>query len=358
MLLNKYKPKSLNEIIGQDLAISKLRKAVNEKKAILIYGVPGIGKSSSVHVLAKDLNFEILEVNASDYRNKEQIEETVGSSSRQASLFSKGKIILIDEIDGLNSRDRGAITEIVNIIKNTGHPVVIIGNDIWDSKFKDLRKNCELIPFEKLNYIDILKILKSILHKENKNVDEEHLRKMVVNSKGDARSAINDLELLMISKDDIDIREKKETISNALKNIFKTKNQNEILKGVELLDENLDEVFLWLEENIPYEYKNEVLKDAYDYLSKADVFRGRIRRWQYWRYLVYQNALMNLGIAFSKDKEDNKIVSYKRNSRILKIWINNRREDRKKELSEKLSKELHMSKNKFIKEFVYMKFLH
>ena len=145
---------------------------------------------------------------------------------------------------------------------------------------------------------------------------------------------------------------------NALKNIFKTKNQKEILKSIELLDEDLDEVFLWLEENIPYEYKNEVLRDAYDYLSKADVFRGRIRRWQYWRYLVYESALMNLGVAFSKEKEDNKIVSYKRNSRILKIWINNRSEDKKKELSEKLSKELHMSKNKFMKEFSYMKFLH
>ena len=121
MLLNKYKPKSLNDIVGQDNAISKLKKAVKEKKAILVYGVSGIGKSSSVHALAKELNYEILEINASDYRNKEQINEKVGSSARQASLFSKGKIILIDEIDGLNSKDRGAITEIVSILNESGH---------------------------------------------------------------------------------------------------------------------------------------------------------------------------------------------------------------------------------------------
>jgi len=358
MLLNKYKPKSLNDIVGQDNAISKLKKAVKEKKAILVYGVSGIGKSSSIHALSKDLNYEILEINASDYRNKDQIDEKIGSSARQASLFFKGKIILIDEIDGLNSKDRGAITEIVNIIKETGHPVIIIGNEIWDSKFKDLRKNCELIQFEKLNYLDILKILKNILNKEGKDIEDNYLRKIAVNCKGDGRSAINDLELLMLSNDEIDIREKKETILNVLKYIFKTKNQGEILKSINLLDENLDEIFLWLEENIPYEYKNEVLRDAYDYLSKADVFRGRIRRWQYWRYLVYQNALMNLGVAFSKDKIENKFVSYKRNSRILKIWINNRKESKEKELAEKLGKELHMSKNKFMKEFNYMKFLH
>jgi len=358
MLLNKYKPKSLNEIIGQNSAISKLRKAVNEKRPVLIYGVPGIGKSSSVYALAKDLGYEIMEVNAGDYRNKEQIDEKVGSSARQASLFSKGKIILIDEIDGLNNKDRGAITEIVSILKETEHSVVIIGNDVLDSKFKDLRKVCELIQFDKLNYTDVLKILKNIIINENKTSEGLDLRELAVNSNGDARSAINDLELLMINNDKISSRDKKETIANALKNIFKTKNQNEILKGIELLDEDLDEVFLWLEENIPYEYQNEVLKDAYDYLSKADVFRGRIRRWQYWRYLVYESALMNLGVSFSKDKEDNKVVNYKRNSRILKIWINNRREDRKKELSEKLSKDLHMSKNKFMKEFNYMKFLH
>ena len=117
MLLNKYKPKKLNEIIGQDNAISKLRKAVNEKKAVLIYGVPGIGKSSSIYTLAHNLDYEIIEINASDYRNKDQIDKKVGSSSRQQSLFSKGKIILIDEIDGLNKDDRGAVQEIINIIK-------------------------------------------------------------------------------------------------------------------------------------------------------------------------------------------------------------------------------------------------
>ena len=358
MLLNKYKPKSLKEIIGQDNAISKLKKAINEKKAIFIYGVPGIGKSSSVHALSKDLDYEILEINASNYRNKDQINEIVGSSARQNSLFSKGKIILIDEIDGLNRDDRGAIQEIISVIKDSGHPIVIVGNDIWDSKFRELRKECELIQFDKLNPLDVLKVLRNILSKEKKEIDEIHLRKIAVSSKGDARSAINDLELLMLSNDEISERDKKETMLNALKIIFKTKNQNEILKTISLLDEDLDEVFLWLEENIPYEYRNEVLRDAYDYLSKADVFRGRIRRWQYWRYLVYENALMNLGVAFSKERIDNKFVSYKRSSRILKIWMNNRKESRKKELSEKLSKELHMSKNKFIKEFSYMKFLH
>lgn len=356
MLLNKYKPKSLKEIMGQDSAISKLRKSVEEKKSILIHGVPGIGKSSSVYALAKDLGYEILEINASDYRNKDQINEKIGGSARQMSLFSKGKIILIDEIDGLNRKDRGAISEIVNVLKETGHAVVIIGNDIWDSKFKDLRKNCELIQYEKLNYLDVLKILKSILIKENVKSEGLDLRNLAVNCKGDARSAINDLELLMISKDEISERDKKETISNALKVIFKSKDQNEIFKKVGLLDEKLDDVLLWLEENIPYEYEN--VEGAYNYLSKADVFRGRIRRWQYWRYLVYQNALMNLGVAFSKNKASDKFVSYKRNSRILKIWINNRRSNVKKEMAEKLCEDLHMSKRKFMNEFGYMKFLH
>ena len=356
MLLNKYKPESLKEILGQDSAIAKLRRAVFDKKAVFIHGVPGIGKSSSVYALARDLDYEILEINASDYRNKDQINEKVGGSARQMSLFSKGKIILIDEIDGLNRRDRGAISEIVSILKETGHATVIIGNDIWDSKFKDLRKNCELIQFERLNYLDVVKILRDILDKEGKKIDEEYVRRVAVNSKGDARSAINDLELLMVSKDEISKRDKKETILNALKHIFKTKNQEDILKSIMLLDENLDEVLLWLEENIPYEYGD--VKDAYDYLSKADVFRGRIRKWQYWRYLVYQSALMNLGVAFSKEKVSSKFVNYKRNSRILKIWINNRRNNSKKEVAERLSKDLHMSKAKFMKEYNYMKFLH
>ena len=92
----KYQPKRTNEIIGQDNAIKKLKDFVvnfkkQRKNAALVYGPSGVGKTISVHVLANELDLEILEVNASDVRNSEQINSMIGSAIGQMSLFSKGK---------------------------------------------------------------------------------------------------------------------------------------------------------------------------------------------------------------------------------------------------------------------------
>ncbi|MEK0337652.1 MAG: AAA family ATPase, partial [Nitrosopumilus sp.] len=121
----KYQPKKTNEIIGQDTAIKNLKNFVvnfkrQKKNAALLYGPSGVGKTISVHALANELNLEILEVNASDLRNAEQINSLVGSAVAQMSLFSKGKIILVDEIDGLSGmKDRGGLLAITKLIEKS-----------------------------------------------------------------------------------------------------------------------------------------------------------------------------------------------------------------------------------------------
>jgi len=70
MLINKYKPKTLKEIIGQEKPLEELKKYVLNNKPVLIQGNVGIGKTTSIHALANDLDYEILEINAGDLRNK------------------------------------------------------------------------------------------------------------------------------------------------------------------------------------------------------------------------------------------------------------------------------------------------
>ncbi len=95
--IKKYEPKSISDIEGQDEAIGELDSFVSnfskqKKKAALLYGPSGSGKTVSVYAVAEKYNFEILEVNASDFRNKDQIESKVGNASKQMSLFTKGKV--------------------------------------------------------------------------------------------------------------------------------------------------------------------------------------------------------------------------------------------------------------------------
>ena len=147
----KYAPKSLKDIKGQDKSISELKGLIKDykkqkKRAIWIYGPSGCGKTSVVYALAYEFEYELIEVNASDFRNQEQIKQKVGGAVFQHSLFSKGKIILVDEVDGLAGReDRGGVQELIRIIEKTQFPVILTATNPWDFKFNTLRSRCSLI---------------------------------------------------------------------------------------------------------------------------------------------------------------------------------------------------------------------
>src|SRR3989344_2884547 len=149
ILTEKYRPKKLTGIKGHEKSLQDLKKNVQRKKPVIIYGPIGNGKTSSIYALANELNYEVLEINASDVRNKEKIESVIGSALNQQSLFHKGKIILIDEIDNLSgTEDRGGSQALAKLIQKTSHPIVLTANDPYSQKLKDIRKKCELIEFK------------------------------------------------------------------------------------------------------------------------------------------------------------------------------------------------------------------
>jgi len=107
----KYRPKTLSEYVDQDEAKSKLVEWIKrfpnvENKAVLLYGPPGVGKTTLVECIARDLGYELLEMNASDFRRMQDIERIAISASDKGGLFGKRRLILLDEVDGINTRSR------------------------------------------------------------------------------------------------------------------------------------------------------------------------------------------------------------------------------------------------------------
>src|SRR3989338_6724408 len=107
----KYRPKSFYDIRGQAFAVDKLKtfikKQPEERKVIALHGPPGTGKTSLAYVIANETNSEIFELNASDLRDREKINEILKPATEQRSLTNKGKVILVDEVDGISEVDRG-----------------------------------------------------------------------------------------------------------------------------------------------------------------------------------------------------------------------------------------------------------
>lgn len=362
--IKKYEAKSASDILGQD--VISVRNFIDgfknqNKKAMLIYGPPGTGKTSCVHAIAKDLNLEVIEVNASDFRNKDKIESIIGTASRQMSLFAKGKIVLVDEIDGLSgTKDRGGIVALVNVIKRTSHPMILTAMDPYDKKYSKLRSVCNMTEFSHLGYSDIFKRLSDICREEKITYEEIALKSLARRSGGDMRAAINDLQSLssdgVFEKKDLEQltdRMQVDTIVNALVKIFKTTDTEVARSALDNVNEDYDQVMLWLDENLPKEYKKpQDLARAYNKLSKANVYSRRIRRWQHWRFLVYINALLTAGVAVSKDEKYKEFVQYAPTKRILKMWMANQKYLKRKAIAEKVAEKTHTSAKVAVRDTV------
>ncbi|MBS3131347.1 replication factor C large subunit [Candidatus Woesearchaeota archaeon] len=354
----KFLPEKSSDIIGQDMAVNELKDYISnyksqKKKAALLFGPTGTGKTSSVHSIANEMGLEILEVNASDTRNAEEINQRIGAAMGQQSLFSKGKIILLDEIDGLSGTgDRGGIQALISLLEKSAFPVVLTATNPWDNKFSKLRSKSEMIAFNPLEADDVFSILKKICAAEKIKHDDSVLKGLARRSGGDARASINDLQMLTMlsgeltkeSLEELSERNREETILSALTRILKTTDPKVALAAFDNVRENLDEQLLWLDENIPREYTNpEDLARAYEKLSRADVFNRRIRRWQHWRFLVYINELITAGIALSKDEKYRGFTEYKPTGRILKLWWAKQKSMKKKAIAEKIAERTHTS---------------
>ena len=177
-LVEKYRPRTLSEVRGNHKAVEELRKwALNwpaEKTAALLYGKPGIGKTSSAVALANDMGWQVLELNASDKRTQGAINVTAGAASRNASLQNAQKLILLDEIDNLHGNsDRGGAKAVTELVKKTREPVILTANDLYGVS-STLRGHCKLIAFFAIKEESAQKALVDIWHNEKRDVLRAH----------------------------------------------------------------------------------------------------------------------------------------------------------------------------------------
>src|SRR3989344_3997013 len=360
----KYEPKNSGEIIGQEKAVVSLKHFIlnyknARKKAMILYGPPGCGKTCSIYAVAGEVGLEVIEINASDCRNKDAISSIIGSASKQMSLFARSKLILVDEIDGLSgTKDRGGATAIVDIVNQSSFPIIMTSNNPYDKKFSALRKVSVIVEFDALKYNDIYGYLAKICEKENIVYEEQDLKSLARRAGGDLRGSIVDLQLLSCldktfdrkGLEELEGRKQTETMPQALVKVFKTTDPKIAITAFDNVDEDLDTARMWVDYNLGKEYtKSEDLYRAYMALGKADIFNHRIRRWQHWRYLVYVNALMTAGVAVAKD-EKYKFTGYKPTSRILKMWMANLRNAKKKAIAEKIALKTHTSTKRVMQD--------
>jgi len=320
----KYRPKTIEGIIGNSEALEELQTWAHDwergknGKPLILHGPSGVGKTASAHALANSMNWGVLEVNAGDLRSKEKILSFLGDASESNGLFSGKTLFIIDEVD--SASDRGQESAIKSIIEKARQPLLLIANDLYAKSISGLRSAAKPIHFKRINYRSIANLLEKIAQKENVAVDKELLLKISENSNGDVRSAINDLQMLgegrekifLKDVDSIGYRDREKNIFDAVRKVFKTMDYASAVEASNNLDVDPLLFVKWIEENIPVEYeKPEEIAQAYDMISRANIFEGRIRNRQYWGFLRYVIPLATAGVALAKKQKYSKFSKYR-----------------------------------------------
>ena len=206
-LAYRMRPNTLEEYVGQEHLLGKNKILYRTIKAdrlssIILFGPPGCGKTSLARVISRTTNYKFYQINAttagvSDI--KRVVEET-----QNFMMNPKGKSILfIDEIHRFNKLQQDALLPYVE-----NGTIILIGATTENPYFevnKALISRSMVFKLEPLNEKDILKVLKLSLEKEeglknyNIKIEEETLEKIAIASNGDVRTALNGLEVAVLT---------------------------------------------------------------------------------------------------------------------------------------------------------------
>ena len=309
----KYRPKHLDEILGNAAAVKQMalwaQTWTPDSAPLLLTGKPGIGKTSAALALARDMDWEVLELNASDARTKAVIERIAGNSATTASLFGASrKMIIIDEADNLEGNaDRGGARAIADLLKTAKQPVLLIANDAYGVS-DSIRRICESVPFRAISSSTLAKRMKEICALEQISCGEDAVQEIAGSAAGDMRSAVNMLfgsaaGRTELSADGVSTAQKDEraTIFDLVAAVASGTSDDRLMKLSRECEEKPDYVVQWVEEAVSQIPDRARRIRAYRRVSRADVYLGRTMTRQYYTLWRYATSLMTVGVAAEEE---------------------------------------------------------
>jgi len=371
--VEKYSPKSLGEVLGNAKIKAEIEVWANKwskgepQKPLLLMGPPGVGKTTIAHLIGKEYFSETIEVNASDKRSYDILKRTIGEASQTRSLFQEGyKLIIMDEVDGINGRDdSGGVRAINETIKNAKQPLIMMANDPYSKRLTSIKTKCQAIKFTRVHSNTINAQLKRICESEGISYDPEALKVLSKQSNGDLRSAITSLEAIVdqdknITMDSISVISQKDgeqNIFDTVRTVLKSKNPEHVVEAMRV-DAQPSILIEFIAENIPKEYeRTDEIAKAYEMIALADLNLGRAFRTQNYVYWKYAFLFMGRGVAASKRQTYKKFARYSGSTIFSKMSKSRKRKNLIESVTEKMGKRLHTSPKELEKHIPFYEVL-
>jgi len=348
MWSEKYRPQRLIDLIGNEDArksfVEWFKKWRKGTKPLLLVGPPGIGKTTMANLASRDFNFDMISLNASDVRNKKNIQEILEPVLGNQTILGQ-PMIFIDEVDGIHGRsDYGGVEALINILKESTIPIILAANNGSSDKMKKIKKVVKTIVLRPLPPRLLRLYLNMILEKENAQINPGILIKLISKSNGDIRSMLNSSQALVTGfEPSIERTFESLDIEEGINAFYKSQSIDEA--RVVLYSMRIDpreKINAFYSSIITSSISHLEMENFLQVISEADMLYGRIMKTQEWRLLRYLDSIL-LGLY----KKDTTI----RYSQYNLSWqvLNRLRWDgsKFKAISKNLSKQLHISSSTF-----------
>ncbi|MDQ3873247.1 MAG: AAA family ATPase [Thermoproteota archaeon] len=329
MWSERHRPATVQEMVGNEssrlAAIKWLAGWVSGSRPLLLIGPPGTGKTTLVHTLARQFDYDLIEMNASDIRNKEALQERIiPIFQNTVNLIGKKIMLFLDEVDGISGReDTGGIDTLANIINEPTVPIVMAANE-KSLKIKDLAKACKIVEFNPVPPRLLSLFLDHILKIEGVKLQPSDRTAIIENSRGDIRSLLNSAQSqaagysMVSNKDVVDI-----DIAEAVDGYFVAGTMEQARQFLAKADavypdpryrptspeeKRKDMLSALFSSIVSSQIEPETLAFALDILSKADMIVGRANASRQWHLLKYVNSMIATGLY---EKSRRKGIKYK-----------------------------------------------
>ena len=199
----KYRPRSQEQIVGQDTFRALLRNLHHGLPHLLLHGPSGTGKSSSVNVLVHtlfgdDTRGNILRINASDTRGIANVRDVINEFTRTGNAIALGasrvKLVILEEADSLTLDAQCCLRRMMEV-NSTSARFCLVCN-FADKLLPAIQSRCSVFRFSPLSHDDIVNHLQSVASAEHVPASRAALVTIVGCARGDLRRAINQLQTM------------------------------------------------------------------------------------------------------------------------------------------------------------------
>ena len=298
MWSEKYRPQNIFDMVGNEDArkqfVEWFGKWKKGTKPLLLIGPPGIGKTTLCFIAGKQFGYDMISLNASDVRNKKNIQEILTPVLGNQTVLGE-PMIFIDEVDGIHGRsDFGGVEALINILKEPTVPIVLAGNYDSSDKMKKIKKVVKTLQINPLSPRFLKLYLNMILEKENAKINPGRLIKLITDSKGDIRSMINSAQALVTGfEPDTEKSFESINVEDGLNAFFKSQSLDEA--RVVLFSLRIDpreKINAFYSSIITSNLSSEKMSKALGVISEADLLYGKIMKTQNWRLLRYLDSIL------------------------------------------------------------------